>query len=226
MGSKQFEDEFTLHVFSSASMEIFDQNTLASLRNFFNDEIQLSGDWRVAVSEIIFPTKNRHVVNGDLIAYGLRGYEDSQRISPDANVNSRPYSGEKVCFMTGNFDNVAQLLFIIKRTVGLPSFWFCEIKSNGKYEILFGKIEGITFPSEEIPSIVGFTGIPDKHRVHNWYKISTATSNNLMKSDETKCFYGDFPADLCLRKHLILIYTNMIDYQYAGDARAPYITCH
>ena len=92
MGSKRFEDEFTVHVISSVSMEIFDQNTLASIRNFFNDEIQLSGDWRVALSKIIFPTKIKHVVNGDLIAYSLKGYEDSQRISSDANVISRLYS--------------------------------------------------------------------------------------------------------------------------------------
>ena len=58
MGSKRFEDEFTVHVISSASMEIFNQNTLASFRNFFNDEIQLSGDWRVALSEIIFSDQN------------------------------------------------------------------------------------------------------------------------------------------------------------------------
>ena len=51
MGSKPFEDEFTVHVISSASMEIFDQNTIAAFRNFFNDEMQLSGDWRVALSE-------------------------------------------------------------------------------------------------------------------------------------------------------------------------------
>ena len=145
MGSKRFEDEFTVHVISSASMEIFDQNTLASFRNFFNDEIQLSGDWRVALSGIIFPTKIQHVVNGDLIAYSLKGYEDSKRISSDANVISRPYSGEKFSFMTGNFETVAQLLFTIKRTVGLPNFSFREIKSTGKYEILFGKNEGITF---------------------------------------------------------------------------------
>ena len=105
-------------------MEIFDQNTLASLRNFFNDEIQLSGDWRVALSEIIFPTKIQHVVNGDLIAYSLKGYEDSQRISSDANVIFRPYNGEKFSFMTGNFETVAQLLFTIKRTVGLINFSF------------------------------------------------------------------------------------------------------
>ena len=57
-------------------------------------------------------------------------------------------------FVTGNFDNVAQLLFNIKRTVGQINISFRLIKSTGKYEILFGKNEGITFPSEEIPSIV------------------------------------------------------------------------
>ena len=164
-------------------MEIFDQNTLASFRNFFNDEIQLSGDWRVALSKIIYPTKTQHVVNGDLIAYSLKGYEESQRISSDANVISRPYSGEKFSFMTGNLDTVAQLLFTFKRTVSLPNFSFREIKSTGKYQILFGKNEGINFPSEEIPSIVGFGGIPDTHGVNIGYKMNTATSNKLMKSD-------------------------------------------
>ena len=42
-----------------------------------------------------------------------------------------------------------------------------------------------------------------------------------MKSDETKAFYGEFPADLCAEKLLIFIYTNIMEYQYVGDARAP-----
>ena len=123
--------------------------------------------------------------------------------------------------MTGNFETVAQLLFTINRTVELHNFSFREIRSTGKYEILFGKNEGITFPSEEIPSIVGFTGIPDKHGVHIGYKKNTAASNKLMKSDETKAYYGDFPADLCAEKHSIFIYTNIIEYQNVGDAKAP-----
>ena len=185
MNRNRFDDEFTVHVISSASMQIFGSNTLASFRNFFNDEIQLSGDWRVALSEIIFPTKIEPVVDGDLIAYSLKGYEDSQKPSSDANVISRPYNGEKLCFMTGNFDNVNQLLGTINR----------EIKSTGKYEITFGKYEGITFPSEEITGIVGFTGIPDGRGVHIGHKMGTATSNKLMKSDETKAYFGEFPAD-------------------------------
>ena len=109
MGSKRFEDEFTVHVISSASMEIFDQSTLVSFKNFFNDEIQLSGDWRAALSEIIVPTKVQHVVNRGLRAYSLKGYEESQIISSEANVISRPSSGEKFSFMTGSSDTVAQL---------------------------------------------------------------------------------------------------------------------
>ena len=47
------------------------------------------------------------------------------------------------------------------------------------------------------------------------------TANRLGKNDDTKAYYGDFPADLCAGKHLIFIYTNIIEYQYVGDAKAP-----
>ena len=117
MASKRFEDEFTVHVISSASMEIFDQNTLASFRNFFNDEIELLGDWRVPLSEISFPTKIEHITNGVLISYSLSGLEDHQWNNSGANVISLPYNGERLAFMPRTFDTVPQLLATIKRTV-------------------------------------------------------------------------------------------------------------
>ena len=122
--------------------------------------------------------------------------------------------------MTGKFDIFA-LLFDIKRTVALPDFSFREINSTRNYKILFEKFEGINFPSEETPSIVGFTRIPDKQSVHNNNKMKTATSKKLMKSDETKAYFGEFRNDLCSGKHLIFIYTTIIKYQYVGDAKAP-----
>ena len=199
-------------------MEIFDSNTIASFPNFFNDEIQLSGDWRVA-SEITFPTKIENIVNGNPTVYNLKEYEDSQKMSSGANVISRPFSGQKLAFMPGTVDSVAQLVATVKHTVGLSHFSFREIKSSGKYEILLGKYEGITFPSEEIPSIIGFEGIHDSNGIHIGYKMNP-NENRLMKSDETKA-YGEFPADLCAGKHLIFIYTNIIEYQYVVDTKAP-----
>ena len=135
----RFTDEFTVHVISSASMEIFDSNTLSSFRNFFKDEIQLAGDWRVALSEIIFPTKNEHIVNGDMVVYSLKGYEDSQKRATEANVISCPYNGEKLSIKTETYNSVVDILTTIKRTVGLPNFSFREIKKTGKFEILMGK---------------------------------------------------------------------------------------
>ena len=41
-----------------------------------------------------------------------------------------------------------------------------------------------------------------------------------MEKDDTKAFMGDFLADLCAGKHLIFIYTNIIEYQNVGDAKA------
>ena len=174
----------------------------------------------MALSEIIYPTKIENIVNGNLTVYNLKDYEESQKMSSGANIISRPYSGQKLAFMPGTFDSVAQLLATVKRTVGLPHFSFREIKSSGKYEILLRKYEGITFPSEEIPSIIGFEGIPDENGIHIGYKMNPNV-NRLMKSDDTKAYYGEFPADLRAGKHLIFIYTNIIEYQYAGDTKAP-----
>ena len=113
------------------------------------------------MSEIIFPTKIEHITNVVLTSYSLNDLENHQRISSGAKVISRPYNGERLAFMPGTFDTVQQLLATIKRTVVLPNFSFKEIKISGKYEIVFGKYEGIAFPSDKIPSIIGFNGVLD-----------------------------------------------------------------
>ena len=84
-----------------------------------------------------------------------------------------------------------------------------------------GKNEGVLFPSKEITSIIGFSGIPEGSAVHVGYKMKSAASRRLMKSDETAADYGEFPVDLCSEKHLIFIYTNINENQYVGDTKAP-----
>ena len=44
-------------------------------------------------------------------------------------------------------------------------------------------------------------------------------ANKLMQNDDTKFFMGDFPANLCAGKHLLIIYTNIIEYQYVDNAK-------
>ena len=87
----------------------------------------------------------------------------------------------------------------------------------------FGKNEGITFPDNEIPSILGFNGIHDGSGYHIGYKMLKTVENLAMADDEEKTFVGDYPFDLSAGKKLIFVYINIIEYQYVGDTKAPLI---
>ena len=159
-------------------------------------------------------------MEGEFIAFSLKEYEDATKKAAEANVISLPYNGSKLGFIPATVDNVNQLLALIRRTTGLLHFSFREIRNSGKYEILFGKHEGITFLSKKIPSILGFEGVPDGNGIHIGCKMNT-TADKLKKIDERKAYYGELPADLLAGKHLIFVYANIIKYQYVGDAKAP-----
>ena len=55
-------DEFEVHLLSTASLEIFGDNTLAAFKNQLPQNISLEGDWRVALSEIIFPSELNNLI--------------------------------------------------------------------------------------------------------------------------------------------------------------------
>ena len=87
----------------------------------------------------------------------------------------------------------------------------------------FGKNEGITFPDNKFPSILGFNGTHDGSGYHIGYKMLDTFENLAMTEDEEKTFVGDYPFDLSAGKQLIFIYVNIIEYQYVGDTKAPLI---
>ena len=77
------------------------------------------------------------------------------------------------------------------------------------------------FLSEEIPRNMGFMGIPGRRRYKVGYEMGTVRSNNVMKKDQTKACFGKISVDLCAGTHVIFIYTNINEYQYVGDTKAP-----
>ena len=117
-----------MHVVSSASIKKIGYNKLESFRNFFKEEIQFQGEWRVALSENIFSTKIENIFDLQLTVYNLKDYEDSQKIYSGDNVISQPYSGQKPAFTPETFDTRAQFLAVVKRIAGLPHFSFRELE--------------------------------------------------------------------------------------------------
>ena len=59
----------TITLVSSASMNVFKDNTLANLSNLLSEEISWQGEWRVAVTEITFPPKIDNVINNNILYY-------------------------------------------------------------------------------------------------------------------------------------------------------------
>ena len=74
-------EEFEVHLLSTASMNIFADDTLASFKNQLPQNLSLEGDWRVALSEIIFPSNINNVYTDFFL--------------------SRPQSKHQKCFWRG-----------------------------------------------------------------------------------------------------------------------------
>ena len=57
-------DFFTIELVSNASSELFPNNTLSSFTNFLPEQVNLEGQWEVAVSEISYPSMYQNVTEG------------------------------------------------------------------------------------------------------------------------------------------------------------------
>ena len=50
-------------------MNVFKDKTLANFKNLLSEEINLQGEWRVAVTEITFPTQINNVTDNNIVYY-------------------------------------------------------------------------------------------------------------------------------------------------------------
>ena len=215
-------NEFMVHLVSSASMNIFPQNTLSSFKNYFNEEINLEGDWRVALSEIFFQAKINQVNKSYLKIFSSEGLKFYEKSIPFDAV-SRPYGGERAIIGTGSYENRDHLLRSLETATGLPHFDYQFNKINGVLFRFFVKNERIIFPDNEIPSILGFNGIHDGSGYQIGYKMLDTFENLTTADDEEKNFVCDYPFYLSAGNQLIFIYVNIIEYQYVSDTKAPLI---
>ena len=57
-------DSFTIELVSNASGELLPHNTLSSFTNFLPEQINLEGQWEVAISEISYPSMYQNITEG------------------------------------------------------------------------------------------------------------------------------------------------------------------
>ena len=78
-------------------------------------------------------------------------------------------------------------------------------------------LEGITFESPQIPSILGFKGMRDGTGHHIGYKESSHIHSTLTSQNLT----SDYHVDISSGTQMMFIYLDLILYQILTDTKAP-----
>ena len=55
----------TIDLVSNASGELFPDNTLSSFTNFLPEQLNLEGQWELAISEISYPSMYQNITQGN-----------------------------------------------------------------------------------------------------------------------------------------------------------------
>ena len=83
------KDSFTITLVSSASMNIFNNNSLASFKNILSENIDLQGEWRVALTEITFPTHINNVTDTKLVYYKKDKVKASFKMAKSKEIQTK-----------------------------------------------------------------------------------------------------------------------------------------
>ena len=62
-------DSFTIELVSNASSQFFPNKALSSLTNFLPEQVNLDGQWEVAISEVAYPSMYQNVTEGKFMFY-------------------------------------------------------------------------------------------------------------------------------------------------------------
>ena len=76
-------DSFTVELFSNASFNCYQNNSLSSSTKFLPKQIQSKGEWEVATSEISYPSSYQKVTQGKFTCVdGRESSKDKRKIVP------------------------------------------------------------------------------------------------------------------------------------------------
>ena len=111
-------DEFDIYLESTGSMETYQNNKMACFRNVLSEPLQLEGDWRVALAEIIHPTSIKNVTTSEYMIYTPKTpYDMVPKITKhsDATIIKREDWSNNALFPEGEYISVEKILKQLKK---------------------------------------------------------------------------------------------------------------
>lgn len=204
--------EFTVHLVSSASMQTFPENSMASFRNQLHQQLTLEGDWRVALTEIIVPTFLNNVTDTNIRAYSKS--DSDITASQNKKAMTRGRRGKQYKIKAGCYESPDKLLEEIEKVTKIKFLQRQVDSVTQKLTIELDNEEGLSFESKQIPGLLGLEGVPDVFDpVHIGFKAQAPFQRNKT--------VGVYPVDMTNGTQIMFVYADIIEYQILGNVKSP-----
>ena len=213
-------NEFDIYIESTGSMDVYPGNRMAVFRNLLPEPLQLDGDWRVALAEIIFPSSIKNITTTGYMIYTPKTpYDDmlpsNAGSSGGATMVRREDWSDNATFNDGEYQTVDEILKLLE--VGTSSkkpLAKAELQGDRVW-LNFHQGYGLSFHDRSILNVLGFEGIPDTNR--GGFFLG---SNNLVQ-EQTQPIKSDYPIDITTGTDIFFVYCNMIEQQNIAGTKAP-----
>ena len=192
-------ESLTIELVSNASAQLFPDNTLSSFRNFLPEQLNLDGQWEVAVSGISYPSMYQNITEGKFMFFDKK-----------LSKSSEFYYLEPGLYPSITDIVEALTILIQERHNHIENCIKVEVsRRTQKVEnYLANEGSGLAFFSTDLGHI---------------FEGNVCTEFRVMlrgKGPHKPKFAYDI-----VRIHYLMIYTDLIEYNIVGDTKAPSLRC-
>ena len=192
-------ESFTIKLVSNASAQLFPDNTLSSCTNFLPEQLNLDGQWEVAISEISYPSMYQTVTEGKFMFFDKKLSKSSEfhYLEPGLYPSVTDII-EAMNILIQERHNQSENCIKVKVS-----------RRTQKVEIyLANEGSSLAFFSTDLGHIFG------SHAGNDFGVMLRGKGPHK----------PEFAYDL-VRIHSLMSYTDLIEYNIVGDTKAPLLRC-
>ena len=188
-------ESFTIELVSNASGELFPDNTLSSFTNFLPEQLNLEGQWEVAISEISYPSMYQNITEGKFKFFDekLSKYTSTYNLEPGLYTSITDIvEAMKMLFQERNNHNETCITVKVSR------------RTQKNVTMLANDTFGLAFCCTDLGHVFG-------NNMGNEFGVLMKR-----KGPHEPEFAYDFD-----RIHSLMIYSDLVEYNIVGDTKAP-----
>ena len=192
-------ESFTIELVSNASWELFQDNTLSSCTNFLPEQVNLEGQWEVAISKISKPSMYQNITEGKFKFFDQKLSKSTSIYSIEAGLcTSITDIAEAMNTLIQERNNHKEICITVKVSRSTQKVVF----------MLANDSSGRAFCSTDLGYIF------DSNAGNEFGLLM------LRKGPHEPEFAYDI-----VRIHSLMIYRYIVEYNIVGDTKAPLLRC-